>query len=125
MDIRSKIKLLQANQKNLLISGIGPHENPLNKRNLITFFNFSFCIFLSGAYFFCEAKTFEQYADSVLTTTAHINITLMLILFVRDMRKFFDCLNKAEEIINGSKRSNLSISQKSTHCILFTHTIRK
>lgn len=107
MDIHSRnIRLLQANQKNLLIYGIGPHEKPFNKRNLLTLFSFSSCIFVSGAYFFFEAETFEQYTQSVYTTTALINVTLMFTIVVRNMRQFFDCVNQAEEIIDGSELLN-------------------
>lgn len=103
MDIRSeKMKLLQTNQMNLLIFGCGVHEKQFNKRNVLSFFCFSFCVLSSGAYFFCEAKTFDEYAQSVFTTTAVMNFTLMFVLFVWNMRQFFDSVNEAEAIIDGS-----------------------
>lgn len=102
-NIHSVLKTEHSIKHNLLIFGIGLNEKPFNKRNWQTLSSFSFGILLSGAYFFCEAKTFNEYAQSVFTTTLFINFTLMFALFVWNMRQFLAQLKQNKLLMAVSR----------------------
>lgn len=60
------MEILKLVQKNLLLFGVGLNQRPFNARNLVTICIICVAIASALTYFFCGAKTFQQYTDSVL-----------------------------------------------------------
>lgn len=94
-------KLVQ--KKFLLVYKIGLHQRPINCKTLLALFIFCIGIVLNCVYFFNEAKTFQDYANSVLFGTGLFAAAIIFTYVSFSMRQIFGCLYDAEKIINGSK----------------------
>ena len=97
------MKLFQQIQKDFAIYGIGSRQKPFNWRNLVAVLMFSIGIVLSSIHLFCEAKTFQEYADTIFTATSLVVATINFVYIACEMRRLFDSLNDAEKIINASE----------------------
>ena len=97
------MKILQQLQNALAIYGIAAHQQPFNWRNLMAFFIFSCAIASNGIFIFYEAKSFQEYAESIFMATALIAVSICFVYIVLKMHRLFDCLNEMEKLINGSE----------------------
>lgn len=95
-------------QKKITIIGIAPNQHPINVFSLSSLFVQCLTITSCGAYFFIEASSFQEYAESIFVSTALIATTSIFILDLSKMRPFFECINEAERIIESSKNQNIS-----------------
>lgn len=99
----SKIKIFQAVQKCWLTFEFGLHQSSFNALIFLALFSFNLCIFFSAAFFFWEAKTFQEYAESVFFTSGLLNCALAFVIIVWEKRRIFDCLFETETLMNESK----------------------
>lgn len=97
------MKIFQTIRKQWLTFGVGLHQRSFNTRILRTLFSLSLCIFSSVAYFFCVAKTFQEYAESVFWIGPLINCNLMYAIIVWRMQQIFEYLDEIEIMVNESK----------------------
>lgn len=100
---QKNMKIFSTLQKIGALIGIGPHQHPFNWLSLLVFLIDCFGIFINCAYFFCKAKTIQQYAESIYVGTTCIAITICYAITARMMREMVDCLNEAEKIIDSSE----------------------
>lgn len=97
------MKIFSTLQKNVEIIGIGPHQQPFNWHSSLSIFINSFGVVLNVAYFFCEANTFQEYAESIFVGTCVIVLSIVFVYFVRNSRIIYDCLDEAEKNIDDSE----------------------
>ena len=97
------MKIFQQIQKDFAIYGIGSHQKPFNMRNWMVIFMFSLSIILNIFYFIFDAKTFDEYAKSILITTAMINAASIFVFLILNMQTMFDIINDGEQLINDSQ----------------------
>lgn len=90
-------------QKEAAIIGFVPHQHAINARTSLPLFIDTIAIFLSCAYFFIVANTFQEYAESIFFATEIICITIAYAITVSRMPLFFSWLNEAEQIIDESE----------------------
>lgn len=95
------MKILQLMRENLLRFGSPKH--PFNKHNLLTLFSFSLGIILAGTYFFCAAKTFLEYANSIYAIIIFTAAAAIFGIMLWRLRIFYEFGNEAEKIIDDSK----------------------
>lgn len=98
------MKIFQTVQKNLLSTyKIGLDENPFNCKILMAFLIFCAGIISNCVYFFYEAKTFQDYVNSIFFCELLFAVTINFVSIALNMRQIFGCLLDAEKIIDGSK----------------------
>ena len=97
------IKTFQQVLKLAAIMGIASDQHPFNWRNDLAIGIFSFGIILNGAYIFGEAKSFQQYADSIFMATTLAGVLIIFTFLVANMRLIFDCLSEEEKMIDDSE----------------------
>lgn len=125
------LKILLIWQKECAIIGIAPQQHPINERSLIALLMDSSAIVSIGAYFFVEATTFREYAESIFVGTAMIAIAVDYAIALSKMRLLFDFVNDAEQIIEESEFqkcvTEISTCQSLAYTIIcdydFDHTI--
>lgn len=106
------MKIFQLIQKKFLSTyKMGLNQHRFNWKNLLTFFGFCMGILSNGAYSFYEAKTFQEFANSICVCTVLFTVTIYIALISVNMPKVFGCVSDAEQIINASKLANLSSLQ--------------
>lgn len=96
------LKLFVTIQEECAIIGIAPQNRPINRRSLPLLLMDGFTIVSSGAYFFIEAKSLQEHAESIFVSTTIIAISAEFAFVLFKMRQFFYCLNEAEQIIESS-----------------------
>lgn len=79
--------------------GLFQNQHPFNWRNQLAISIFGIGIISNGVYICCEAKTFQEYADSVFTATALTSALMIFTFFALIKRLIFACLTEAEPII--------------------------
>ena len=102
------MKLLSTLLKEIATVGLAPHQHIINVRSLFSFILNGFAISISCIYFFCNAKTFQEHAESIFIIVAIVGITSLFLIFLMIKKDFFNLLNEAEQIIGGSKFHNHS-----------------
>lgn len=103
---RKKLKIFRLMLKDFMIYGISGHEqnNPFIKlRTLLGFLVFCCAIISSGGYIYFEAKTFQEYANSIFLGTAVFAATAIYVCTVWKKRQLFNCFNELEQIIVDSE----------------------
>lgn len=96
-----EMKILQLIEKNLMI--FGSPEHPFNNRNLLSLFTFILSIISACIYFFCKAKTFLEYTNSIFMITALIAAVIIFGYVVLELRSILQCFIKAQKIIDRSE----------------------
>lgn len=97
------MKIFQQLQKNLAFYGIASYQHPFNLRIRLSLIIYSLAIILIFIHIFYEAKTFQEYANSIFMATAQIATSIIFTFNAWQMQSFFDCVKEAEEIVNDSK----------------------
>lgn len=98
------MKIFQSVQKNvLLMYNFGLHQNPFNWKSMLTFLVFCAGIVSNCAYFFNEAETFQEYANTICLFTAIFGGMTLLIITALKTHEIFGCLLDGEQIIDDSK----------------------
>lgn len=67
------MNIFVAARKYFVVYGIVQHERKWNARNWVATLVFVFGAILNGVYFSCEAKPFQEYADSVFVAACLVN----------------------------------------------------
>lgn len=98
---KEEMKIFQLIHENLSI--FGSPENPFEKRNLWTLFEFSLGISFACAYFVCNAKTFIEYANSVYMIIAHTGAAIIYGIVAWRVHRILHYFVKAQKIIGGSE----------------------
>lgn len=99
------MKIFEFIQLNSSFFGIGLHQHPFNVRNLVAIFTFGVAITLNVVYIFGEAKTFQQYTDSIFAATT---LCLGFIIFAHNtskMQRIFHRIKAGEKLMNRSRFS--------------------
>lgn len=97
------MKILSSWQKEIAVIGFGSHRHAINVRSFTSLF-IDGCSFVScGAYFFIEAQSFQEYAESIFVSTAAIGKTTSFAIALSRVQYFFDCLNVADQIVDDSE----------------------
>lgn len=94
------LKNFQKIMKKSAVVGIALDQSFFKWRNLLILFLLSLAIVSNITYCYCEAKTFQQYADSVFMGTSVIAFTIVHVYFMLILRQIFGILNHAEGIIH-------------------------
>lgn len=97
------IKVFPTTIKESEFIGIAQHQNPINGRSVAALSMDSLAILFNGAYFFFEAESFQEYAESVFVATVINSTTAGNAVILSRKQLLFDCLNDLEQIIDGSK----------------------
>lgn len=97
------MKILKLVQKNLLLFGVGLNQRPFNARNLVTICIICVAIASALTYFFCEAKTFQQYTDSVFYVSALILGLIFTVFGIIEMQRIFRYITIGKKLINSSE----------------------
>lgn len=104
------MKIFQFAQKKFSLVGIGLHARAWNYRNVLSLSTFCVGIVSNGVYFFRQAKTFQDYTNSVFMATTLICSAAVLIIDVSNMQPIFGCVEGAEQIIDGSELEHVIVS---------------
>lgn len=97
------MKIFQRIQNDFETIGIGLHQRSFNLRILLVLFVMCNGITSNCGYFSGIAKTFPEYAKSIFVATNLISASIIFAYIAWKMRQFFDMLNEAEKIIDGSR----------------------
>ena len=97
------MKLFQSTQKYLAHLGLARGQSVLNKKLLKIFVNYCSITILTGLFLFYEANTFQEYTFSFAATSAYVTETIIFIIGVVKMPKFFQLFDTAEMIVECSK----------------------
>lgn len=97
------VKRFQKVQKLFAIYGIVPNQHPFTWRHCLTISTFGLAIISSVAYCVYEAKTFQEYADSIFMASILASGMTIFTFGVLRMRLFFYCFNEADRIIDDSE----------------------
>lgn len=103
------MKIFQQTQKNIAYMGQIANSSPLNTRSLLVICIFGLAMFSNGVYIFHQAKTFQDYVDSISIALALFVITAYFLYTLFNKRVHDDCIREFEEIIDGSKLAYGSI----------------
>lgn len=101
--IQIKMKLLQTVQKDFEYYGISSTHHKFNKRNWLTLSIFTLGTALHCAYLFCEAKTFQEYNQSIYMICTLVCAVVIFVVDILTMRIFYGCVDDAEQIVNHSE----------------------
>lgn len=89
--------ILQPVRKRLSTVGIVFYQKcPLNLRNSLTSFLFALGSFSNCAHLLYEAKTFNEFADSVSAATAVVSAVILFGIIIWKTLPLYDCLNNLE-----------------------------
>lgn len=83
--------------------GIFANQRPFNWRNLLALSINCIGIVSNWIYFFCEARSFQDYAETIFVGTAINAMTVIFTFFIWKKQIYFDTLDEYEKIINGSE----------------------
>lgn len=97
------MNVFQQLRKDFAVFGIATQQHPFNWRNLVALFIFSSAIISNGVHILFEAKTFEEYVESIFLATAIITDTISFLYIVSIMQQFFNWMNESEKVINASE----------------------
>lgn len=90
-------------QKSFATYGIASKQKPFNVRNWLTIFMFILSVASNVLYFCFEAKTFSDYAKSILMTTAMLVAGTIFVFLILKMRKVFAFRSDVQQIIDDRK----------------------
>lgn len=99
------MKILRSTLRNWAIFGISQNHRPFNGRNLLVLTVLGCGIVSACVHFFYESDTFQESTESVLMGTVMMTGIINFSTGVSKMRKSFESLNDAEQIIDGSEYS--------------------
>lgn len=107
IDITNKMKILQITQGSFTSLGIGPHlltrEYPLNGNILIGFLLLISAMVCCFSFTFFEAKTFDEYTQSVYMGAATILYVFILAINIFNVENYCTIIDGLENIINTSE----------------------
>lgn len=105
------LRIFQQIQKMCAIYGMASNQHPFNLRNWLALSIFGIGIILNGVHFACEAKTFQEFVDSIFVATMFTGVLAIFAFIVLNMRQIFDFISEAEQIIDDSELYLLIKSQ--------------
>lgn len=97
------MKVFQAIQKSFAFIGIEPEqvskEYPINGRIVTTFFILAATTASANIFLWYEASNFKELADSFYATSTVTVATINFVIFVWNMKAFFQFINNLESFI--------------------------
>lgn len=111
-----KMEILQPIQNRLLILGIVIYQsNPLNLKNLLTFFMLLMGALLNCVHLFREADSFKKYTDSVCASLSMIVASILFAILISQTRSLYRLLTKLEANVTKRKLESFKrITHKSS-----------
>ena len=97
------MKLFQSTQKYLAHTGLSRGQSVLNTKLLTVFAVYWLTTISTGVFFIYEANTFKEYTYSFLCTSGFVTETIVFMIGVVKMPKFFQLFDTAEMIVECSK----------------------
>lgn len=97
------MKILQTNLKDWSVLGINANQRTYNERNLLVLSLFGCGAVLACVHFFYKAETFQESSKSILMVSIMMTGVINFSITVEKTREFFDFLDDAEQIMDGSK----------------------
>lgn len=94
------LKNFQKILKNYESYGFALNQPFLNRRSTVILFIFSLLLVSNIIYCCCEAKSFQEYADSIFMGTVIIGTAVIYVYLLMTSRQMFDVLDQLEETVD-------------------------
>lgn len=102
-----RVKVLQQVQKNLAAIGISSdlisQAYPFNRKILMVVIMICYGCTSSSLYIFLEAKTFDEYTQSIYIFSACVLISIIFIITYSKLRDIFQFIDSLENVMNFRK----------------------
>lgn len=107
-----KVKIFLPNQKYFATFGICRHQanqsQSFNVKNLLPSIIFGLAVICCSGFPIYEANNFNEYTQSIYITSATIAATIIFILFISNVKDYFNFIDGWEECVQQSKYDRAS-----------------